>query len=144
MSKPWEVVIAVSDFETRRTLSTILEQMGLEPMCVSTVSQCCELLEKLNVGLVFCGRYFADGDYRAILSAGRPGEELPAVVVTRPRIPGEHHEANPPGVFDVITAPCRPTDVEWAVIRAGRNKPDLTGTGRNFHRHEENFFGKTA
>ena len=62
MGKPWDTVIAISDSEDRRTLAKILGQFGIEAMCVGTVAQCRELLEKGDVGLVFASEFFADGE----------------------------------------------------------------------------------
>lgn len=144
MSVPWEVIVAVPDWETRHTVSTTLRQLDLDPICVSTVGQCRELLDKGNVRLVFCARNFSDGGYQAILGAARSTKEQPAVVLMCSRTPAEHDEAILLGAFDVIPAPYPPTDVEWAVIRAGRNKPWLGRAGQDHSPTREYPFGKTS
>jgi DNA-binding NtrC family response regulator len=121
MSIPWQVVVASSDLENRRTLVSILVRLGLDPFCVSSVGQCREILAKEIVGLIFSDPYLHDGEYRDILAASNPIYGLPYLVLTCRHTHSEYREAIGTGVFDVITAPCRPTDVEWMVIQARRD-----------------------
>jgi DNA-binding NtrC family response regulator len=125
MGKPWETVIAISDLENRRALAKILAQFGLDAMCVSTVTQCCELLDKGDVALVFSGQYFCDGDYRAILTASHDSNAGTCQILAAARTASVVGEAMRLGVFDVIGIPYRPTDIEWAVIKARRNREAL-------------------
>lgn len=125
MSKPWEIVVAISDLENRRTLAKILGQFGLEAMCVSTIGQCRELLDKGEVGLVFCGQFFPDGDYRAVLTASRQCNEGPSVILAAARTPAMADEAIRLGAFDQVGIPLRPTDVEWTVIKARRSRQEV-------------------
>jgi DNA-binding NtrC family response regulator len=125
MDRPWETVVAISDPEDRRTLAKILGQFGLDAMCVGTISQCRERLEKGEVGLVFSSEFFPDGDFRAILTASQAHKLGPSVIVARPRIPKRPDEAIRLGAFDVVGVPFRPTDVEWVVIKASRKREAL-------------------
>jgi DNA-binding NtrC family response regulator len=122
MGKPWETVVAISDLENRRALAKILAQFGLDAICVSTVAQCHELLEKSEVGLVFTGQYFCDGDYRAILAASQASNAGPCQILAAARTAALVGEAIRLGAFDVIGIPYRPTDIEWTVIKARRNR----------------------
>jgi DNA-binding NtrC family response regulator len=128
MGKPWDTVVAISDSEDRRSLAKILGQLGIDAMCVGTFSQCRELLDKGEVGLVFSSEYFPDGDFRALLTASQARKLGPSVIVTSPRIRRRPQEAIQLGAFDVIGVPFRPTDVEWAVIKASRGREALAET----------------
>jgi DNA-binding NtrC family response regulator len=121
MSIPWQVLVASSDLENRRTLAAILQRLSLDPFCVSSVLQCREVLEKESVGLVFSDPFLCDGDYRDVLAASKSAYGQPYLVLTCRHTHSEYREAIGIGVFDVITAPCRPTDVEWMVIQARRD-----------------------
>jgi DNA-binding NtrC family response regulator len=125
MGKPWETVVAISDPEDRRSLAKILGQLGLDAMCVGTLGQCRELLDKGEVVLVFSSEYFPDGDFRALLRASQARKLVPSVVVTSPRILKRPDEAIRLGAFDVVSVPFRPTDVEWVVIKASRSREVL-------------------
>jgi len=123
MTIPFEVVVVSSDLESRRHLSHILTGEGLDPICTATLRECHESLAKNHVGLVFCDPHVADGSYRDLLSAYRLTDHKPRVVVTsRGADWEEFKEAMRWGAFDVISSPCRPTDVEWMLIQARRDE----------------------
>lgn len=123
MNIPWQIVVASSDLESRRGLTSILTRQGLDPVSISSFAECRQLIEKENVGLVFCDRHLADGDYRDVLSVSRSATAKVRVVVTSKHADwDEYLEAMRLGAFDVIASPCRPTDVEWMVIQAKRDE----------------------
>jgi DNA-binding NtrC family response regulator len=123
MSTPFEVVVVSSDLESRRHLSDILVGQGMDPICTSTLRECHETLAKKRVGLIFCDPHVADGNYRDLLAAYRLTDRKPRVVITsRCADWEEFKEAMRWGAFDIISAPCRPTDVEWMVIQARRDE----------------------
>ena len=127
MTNPFEVVVVSSDLETRRHLSDILVEQGMDPICMSTLRECKQSLAEKRVGLVFCDPHVADGTYQELLAAYRLTDRKPRVVVTsRGADWEEFKEAMRWGAFDVISAPCRPTDVEWMVIQARRDERHRT------------------
>jgi DNA-binding NtrC family response regulator len=125
MSDTWQVMVASSDLQSRRSLVSILDRQGLGTFCASNVSQCREILDSQNVGLVFCDRSFADGDYRDVLSAAahrKPGARARVVLLHSLADSEQYRRAKEQGVFEVINSACRPTDVEWMVIQARRDE----------------------
>jgi DNA-binding NtrC family response regulator len=125
MRDRWPIMIASSNWENRRGLLRILDRQGIDPICASTVTQCRDILGRENVGLVFCDRFFADGDYRDVLSAAACGSRgvRTRVVLMSDLIDSEQYEkAKQQGIFEVISASCRPTDVEWMIIQAKRDE----------------------
>ena len=123
MTTPFDVVVVSSDLENRRHLSHILERQGLDPICVATLRECHESLAKTRVGVVFCDTHVADGTYQELLAAYRLTDRKPRVVVTsRGADWEEFKEAMRWGAFDIISSPCRPTDVEWMLIQAQRDE----------------------
>jgi len=131
MGETWQIMVASSDLENRRNLMSTLDRQGLGAFCASNISQCREILGRQNVGLVFCDRSFADGDYRDVLSAAADsaaGMKTRVVLLSTFTDGDQYRRAKDQGVFEVISAACRPTDVEWMVIRARRDeqKPVLS------------------
>jgi DNA-binding NtrC family response regulator len=123
MYVPWQVVIASCDVEERRAMRNILAKQGLDAIPASTVRECSEIIDQESVGLIFCARSVADGDYRDLLLLARVGgRKIRVVLTTRLTNWDEYLEAMRLGAFDVISAPCRPTDVEWMVIQALRDE----------------------
>ena len=123
MIVPWKIVIASADVAERRAMCNILAKQGLEPIGASSVRECEEILAQQDVGLIFCARSLADGDYRGLLVAPRRVGRKTRIVIVNPLTDGDAYlEAMRLGAFDVIAAPCRPTDVEWMIIQALREE----------------------
>lgn len=121
MASPFEVLVVSSDSTLRHRLADILVTLGITPMRLSTLRECHELLARKKVGLVFCDPKVEDGNYKDLLAAYPPIGERPRVVVTSGTADwDEFQEAMRCGAFDVISVPCRHTDVEWMVIQAKR------------------------
>ncbi len=136
MSDTWQIMVASSDLENRRHLVSILDQQGFGTFCAANVSQCREILDGHDVGLVFCDRSFADGDYRDVLTAAagrKPGTRARVVLLAAAADSEQYKRAKDLGVFEVISAACRPTDVEWMVIRAKRDEQRGAGTVLTSH-----------
>lgn len=123
MNVPWQILVASSDLERRRNLMQTLTRQGLDPIGVSNVAECKQVLAKGRVGLVFCDHHLSDGTYRELLESPRStADKLRLVVTSRHPDWDEYLEAMRVGAFDVIASPCRPTDVEWMVIQAKRDE----------------------
>jgi DNA-binding NtrC family response regulator len=123
MTTPFDVVVVSSDLESRRHLSHILEEQDIDPISVSTLRECHESLATRMVGLVFCDPHVSDGECQDLLAAYRLTDHKPRVVVTSRHADWEQFkEAMRWGAFDIISTPCRPTDVEWMVIQARRDE----------------------
>jgi len=124
-SSSWEVVVVSSKLENRQDVAGMLFRLGIDPICLSSVDQCRNLHSRKDIGLVFCDRHVKDGDYRDILSAIKPSQANDAakvVMMAELDTPEEYHLARQHGLFDIISSPCRATDVEWMVIQAKRNR----------------------
>lgn len=130
MIGPFDVVVLSSDLQDRRHLEHILVEQGEDPLCLSTLRECYEVLTTKKVGLVFCDPRLSDGSCYDLLSTFRPTDKKPRVVVTsRSADWEEFKEAIHWGAFDVIASPCRPTDVEWMLIQARRDERRAEGPG---------------
>src|SRR6202167_2156977 len=123
MNVPWQIVLASAYMDDRRTMVNILEKQELDPIVASSVAECQQNMAQDNVGLIFCARSLADGDYRDLLLAARASKRSTRIVLTA-RITDwdEYLDAMRLGAFDVISAPCRPTDMEWMILQALREE----------------------
>jgi PleD family two-component response regulator len=123
MTSPFEIIVVSADLENRGALSRILTTQGFDPICVSTLRECHEIFAERRVGLVFCDPHVTDGDYEELLSAYRLKDRRPRVVVTSTYGDwDDFKKAMRLGAFDVISVPCRSTDVEWIIIQAKRDE----------------------
>lgn len=133
MLSSFDVLVVSSDVVVRRRLAEILVSLGIDPVRLSTLRECHEILARKQVGLVFCDPQVADGKYQDLLAAYPADRSRPRVVVTSCTADWEEfNEAMRSGAFDVISVPCRHTDVEWMVIQAKRaeRRTQSGGTGR--------------
>lgn len=123
MNVPWQIVVASADLEDRRAMVNILAKQGFDPIIASSVGECRASMAQQDVGLIFCARSLSDGNYRDLLISARTGTRRTRIVLTA-RITDwdEYLEAMRLGAFDVISAPCRPTDVEWMILQALRDE----------------------
>src|SRR5438270_3505234 len=116
-----QILIVSSELEHRRALNDILRKEGHETICASRVSECQEALQAQNISLVFCDRRLSDGTYRDVVAATRAARHHIRVIVTsRLADWDEYLDALHNGAFDLIAAPCQPTDVLWAIVQARR------------------------
>ena len=130
MASPFEIVVVSSDLADRDQLTGVLASLGLHPVATSSLRECREILAQKNVELVFCDRHLVDGNYQDLLATSRQSGDRPRVVVTSHSADwDEYTEAMRCGAFDIISAPCRRTDVEWMVIQAKRAGRDAERPG---------------
>jgi DNA-binding NtrC family response regulator len=123
MNIPWQIAVASADLEDRRAMVNFLAKQGLDPIVASSVCECQASMAQEDVGLIFCARSLSDGDYRDLLIAARASKRRTRVVLTiRLTDWDEYLVAIRLGAFDVISAPCRPTDMEWMIIQALRDE----------------------
>jgi len=128
MNLDWRIVIASSDSERLRSLRGALTRQDIDPICSATVAQCRQVLAKEKIGLVFCDRNLADGDYRDLLVAAACRStkgKVKVVLLSAPTDAEDYQNAKHSGVFEVIDSRCRPADLEWMVIQAKRDDVKL-------------------
>ena len=123
-----QILIVSSELENRRNLNDLLVKEGYETICASRVSDCQTALETQKISLIFCDRRLSDGTYREVISATRAARQRVRVVVTSRLADWEEYlDALHHGAFDLIAAPCQPTDVLWAIIQARREDQEHAG-----------------
>ena len=116
-----EVAVASADLEHRHRISLILNELGHDPYCVSTVAQYHEIAKEVQIGLIFSDWQFPDGDYRDILALANEREITLVALLARSVGPEDYQRAKSYGIFGVLQMPCHPTNVEWLLITAKRD-----------------------
>ncbi len=137
----WDVLVVSSNLEARRNLTRILEGQGTDLLCASNIHSAIELLEREaghSIGLIFCDRDLPDGNFRDFLTVLRSLKNKTRVVVaSRLADWDEYLDAMRLGAFDVIAAPCHPTEVGWILIQAARDlreSPAIARPNSGLHR----------
>ena len=123
MLKRWNVLVVCREMGDRNALIHMLEGMSVSVFSCSTLSQAEEVLSSHKINLVFCDEHFSDGSFRGLLRTIQGWISKPHIVVICHLGDWEEYkEALQLGVFEVISSPFYPTDVELAVIRAMRDE----------------------
>ena len=119
MLRRWDVLVVCTEIGNRNALINMLEGMSVSVLSCSTLSQAEEVLFSHKIDLVFCDEHFSDGSYRDLLQEFQGWISKPhIVVIVHLGEYAERKEALQLGVFEVISSPLQPTNVELAVIRA--------------------------
>jgi DNA-binding NtrC family response regulator len=120
-----QILVVSAELEHRRALTAILEREGWDTICASRVSEVEDVLGRTEINLVFCDRRLADGTYREVLAVTRAlSRNVRVVVTSRLADWDEYLDALHHGAFDLIAAPCQPTDVVWSILQAKREDND--------------------
>lgn len=123
MNGAWEILIVSPDMERCRELRYILKLQGCDPMCAQDVEQALALMQEQTIGLVFCDYHVRNGNCRDFLRTVRAlKSKARVVVISRQADWDQYLETMRLGAFDMISAPCHSTDVEWMLSRASREE----------------------
>lgn len=125
MSKEWDVLVASGNFEHRRCLIKILEELPLNVISVSTFHQAQEVLSRQHISLLFSDQRLPDGSYRELLSHTQSAGQAPRVVLTtEDSDPVNLQEVDYRHVLGTLKYPFHATDVELQIIRAAHEEQE--------------------
>lgn len=121
MSKEWDVLVASANFEHRRELVRILEELPLNVISVSTFQQAEEVLSRQRITLMFSDQRLPDGSFRELLNHTHSVKQPPRVVLTTEASdPVDPRDMAECGVLGMVKYPFQATDVEMQIIRAAQ------------------------
>lgn len=125
MSKEWDVLVASGNFEHRRSLIKILEELPLNVISVSTFQQAEEVLSRQHISLLFSDQRLPDGSYKQLLPhTDSSGQTLRVVLTTEDSDPVDPQEVDYRHVLGTLKYPFHATDVELQVIRAAHEEQE--------------------
>ncbi|HXZ12367.1 MAG TPA: hypothetical protein VEG64_08230 [Candidatus Sulfotelmatobacter sp.] len=117
------LLVVSACLDHRRGLFRILEELNVEAVVCSNLSDAREVLCRQTTAVVFCDENLPDGTYRDLLARRNPGLRIPPIVVIVQSGEWDKYlEAMRSGVFDAIRHPFTPTDVELVIIHALRTQ----------------------
>ena len=123
MSKEWDVLVASGNFEHRRALIRILEELLLNVISASTFQQAEEVLLRQHISLLFADQRLPDGSYKELLSHTHSAGQTPRVVLTTAASdPVDPQELAERGVLGTLKFPFHATDVELQIIHAAHEE----------------------
>ena len=91
----------------------------MEPVCCCTLREARGLLPDATLSLIFCEDTLTDGSYLDLFNIlGKPLKTRLVVISAMSHVDEKYKAAIASGAFDMIASPCRPSDVQWMVVRA--------------------------
>lgn len=125
MSKEWDVLVASGNFEHRRSLIKILEELPLNVISVSTFQQAEEVLSRQRISLLFSDQKLPDGSYKKLLNyTDSSRQTLRVVLTTEESDPVDLQEVDYRHVLGTLKYPFQATDVELQIIRAAHEEQE--------------------
>jgi DNA-binding NtrC family response regulator len=121
----------ISTGENRDVVTAAMSHWSIEAVPCSGVVEARTLLPSARPSLIFCEEDLPDGTYRELLNDVSKAAKMRVVVISRDAELDEHYnEALALGAFDMITSPCRRSDVQWIAIRAMQDELRRSGGRR--------------
>lgn len=126
MNMRWRM-LAICSAENRQVIQSAIMEWSLEVCWCLTLQDARRGLRRGNHALVLCEAELPDGTYQDVMKLLQRKLDRIRVMVVSPS-PSEHcySQAMEMGAFDVISGPCRRTDVQWIIMQAIQNHPATT------------------
>ena len=118
MAEQWDVLVASSELENRRSLLHILDSLSLNAISCRSVDEAREVLAQRDVDMIFCDESLVGGTYCDLLNPSVRRKRLPVVIAIRNGDWDEYLEAMRLGAFDAVRYPLQPT--RHRISRASR------------------------
>jgi hypothetical protein len=123
----WRVLIIGAE-ANRHLVIQAMQQWTLDAVSCSSLQEARGLLPDLTFSIIFCEETLVDGTYLDVINVlGKPLRARLVVISPSSYIDETYQAALTAGAFDMITSPCRPSDVQWMVIRAIREESRHSG-----------------
>lgn len=103
----------------------------MDVLWCSTVQEARSLLPDATLSLIFCEENLPDSSYRDVLNIlGKPLKTRLVVISEMSHEEEKYQDALASGAFEMIASPCRPSDVQWVLIRAIQEESRHVGRRR--------------
>ncbi|MGA2373878.1 MAG: response regulator [Candidatus Sulfotelmatobacter sp.] len=122
-------MLAICSAENRHVIQGAIMEWSLEVCWCLTLQDARRGLRRGNHALVLCEAELPDGTYRDVMKLLQHKLDRIRVIVVS-ALPSEHCyiQAMEMGAFDVISGPCKRTDVQWIIMQAIQGHPATTSS----------------
>jgi DNA-binding NtrC family response regulator len=135
----WRMLVICST-ENRQVIESAILEWSLEVCWCLTLQEARRGLRRGNHELVLCEAELPDGTYQDVMTLlSHPLGQVRVIVLAQVHSEAAHRQAIELGVFDVISAPYKRTDIQWIIMQAVQSHPATTaaskkgGTGASHH-----------
>jgi DNA-binding NtrC family response regulator len=119
MTMRWRM-LAICSAENRQVVESATLEWSLEVCWCASLEEARPGLRRGKHALIFCEAELPDGTYRDVMELLKQEKLNPAsvIVLSDSHLESCYGQAIEMGVFDVISAPCSRTDVQWIIMQA--------------------------
>lgn len=120
-------MLAICSTENRHVVESAIMEWSLEVCWRLTLEEARRGLRRGNYALVLCEAELPDGTYQDVMKLLKHKLQQIRVIVLS-QSPSENccTQALEMGAFDVISGPCKRTDVQWIIMQAIQSHPATT------------------
>lgn len=112
-------MMAICSPENRQVVESAIVEWSLEVCWCSTLQEARRGLRRGKHALVLCETELPDGTYQDVMKLLRPRlDQISVIVLSDSHSENCYSQAIEMGAFDVISAPCSRTDVQWIIMQA--------------------------
>jgi DNA-binding NtrC family response regulator len=130
MTMRWRM-LAICSTENRRVLESAIVEWSLEVCWCLTLQEARRGLRRGNLALVLCEAELPDGTYQDVMKLLKHKlDQIRVIVMSATHVEDCYSQAIEMGAFDVISAPCKRTDIQWVIMQAVQGHPAATDASR--------------
>jgi DNA-binding NtrC family response regulator len=119
----WRMLVICS-VENRQVIESAILEWSLEVCWCLTLQQARRGLRRGNHALVLCEAELPDGTFQDVITLlEKKLDQVRVIVLAESHSEDGYRQAIELGAFDVISAPCRRTDVQWIIMQAVQSHP---------------------
>jgi len=126
MTMRWRM-LAICSTDNRQVVESALVEWSLDVSWCLTLQEACRGLQRGNHALVFCQAELPDGTYKDVMKLLKDKlAKIRVIVLSDSHLEDCYSQAIEMVAFDVISGPCRRTDVQWVIMHAVQGHPAAT------------------
>src|ERR1700691_4687184 len=117
-------MLAICSTETRHVIQSAIIEWSLDVCWCLTLQEARRGLRRGNHSLVLCEADLPDGTYQDVVKLLKHKlDQIRVIVLSESPSENFYRQGMEVGAFDVISGPCRRTDVQWIIMQAIQSHP---------------------
>lgn len=122
-------MLAICSTENRHVIQSAIMEWSLEVSWCLTLKEARRGLLRGNHALVLCEAELPDGTHQDVMKLLKHKlDQIRVMVLSESPSEDCYSQAMEMGAFDVISGPCKRTDVQWIIMRAIQSHPATPGS----------------
>jgi len=117
-------MLAICSAENRQVVESAIMEWSLDVCWCLTLQEARRALRRGKHALILCQAELPDGTYQDVMKLLKHKlDQIRVMVLSASHSENCYSQATEMGAFDVISAPCKRTDVQWIIMQAVQGHP---------------------